>query len=544
MTATTSFGGSFTARLLDYDRRGPQEIRLHERRAVQWTVALDDTGAFLHALPHVKPPKGETPHLSLAPREAKGRGNNVAPLLITDNASYVLGLNSPGGKTANGTKKRAAYLQLLEQAAPLHPDLQAALTGLHDLRAEQLPGVQVGDLITVTVGGRNPHELPQAQQFWITQQRGPEGDPESGPGQTDAVTGQRGPLVQNTPLLKGVPGGKAVLAYQSRNATSFHAYGMTDLGVTASTAEAAARAMTRLAQDARTSHRVMGWDALLLHWLDTDEPDPWLALTDPTQADVQAQLQAQATGTGTETAMVNIAVVRGNGARLMVLHHARVPLRDAARHAQTYLRRTGQLPLWQAERALESTAGRLQKHLVSALHRHALLGEALPVSVQVLILSHWRKNLRLTRAQRALLTLALPEITVTDDLSTLPEALRLPYTLGRYAATAHQVHRRANPGVSLTITDRYLRLLTTQPARAYGQMERTLQAVLRSVKRRQPGLHAHLTATLAEASAPITLPFPAHFTAEQQSALALGYEHETAQQISRAQARKAAQGDQ
>lgn len=524
-----------TARLVEFARRGPPEVRLHERRAVQWTVALDDQGTFLRALPHVKPPRGERPHQVLAPREAKARSMGVAPLLLTDNASYVLGLEKEGARVSNGAAKRAAYLDLLTQAAPLHPDLTAALTGAQALTAAQLPGVLSGDLITFTVGGRNPHDLPCAQRYWITTQRGED----AADTDVDAVTGETGTLVSNFPLLKGVPGGKAVLAYQSRNASSFQAYGLTTLGVTAQTAEAAAAAVTRLAQNPSTAHRVMGWDALLLHWLDHDAPDPWLALSDPTQEDVQRQLQAQAQGTGDETALVNLAVVRGNGARLVVLDHAQLPLRDAARHAATYLRRTDNLPLWQAEKALENTGKVIQTHLLPALHRHALLGEPLPRSVQLLMLTHWRKALRLTRAQRALLTLTLPEVDVQDP-ATIPEPLRLPYALGRYAATAHQVHRRANPGVSMTVTDHNLRLLTTNPSRAYGQMERTLQAVLRSVRRTRPHVHTHLSTALAEASATLTLPMPVTFTPEQQTALALGFEHETARQIQDAQARKAA----
>ncbi|MDR6219955.1 hypothetical protein J2Y00_003566 [Deinococcus soli (ex Cha et al. 2016)] len=529
-----TFGASLASRLVAFDRRGPQDVRLHERRAVQWTVVLDNDGTIIRVLPHPKPPKGELPHLVLAPREAKARGNTVAPLLLTDNATYVLGLNKEGARKVNGAEKRAAYLTLLEQAASRHPDLAAALTGVQALTSDHIPGVQSSDLITFTIGGRNPHEHSEAQHAWITQQRGQDDLGNA----TDAVTGEASTLIANFPLLKGVPGGQHSLAFQSRNAKTFQRYGLSTLGVGASTAEATARAMTALASDPRTAHRVMGWDAILLHWLDHDAPDPWLALSDPTQEDVRAQLQAQAAGTGDETATVNLAVVRGNGARLVVLDHAQMPLRDAARHAQTYLRRTDQLPLWQAERALENTGGRVQTHLLPALHRHALLGDPLPGSVQRLLLTHWRKNLRLTRAQRALLALTLPEITV-QDVSTIPEPLRLPYAMGRYAATAHQVHRRANPGVSMTITDRYLRLLTTSPARAYGQMERTLQAVLRGVRRSKPHLHTHLSAALAQASTDLTLPLPTTFTPEQQSALALGYEHETARQIAEAQARKA-----
>lgn len=530
-----SFTPSLTARLVAYDRQGPQDVRLHERRAVQWTVALDEQGQILHVLPHPKPPKGELPHLVLAPREAKARSSAVMPLLLTDNAGYVLGLNDPKGRKQNGAEKRAAYLDLLVRAAALQPDLTAALHGARALTPADLPSALPGDLITFTVGGRNPHERPEVQQFWVTNQRG-----EEGAGDTqDAVTGDIGALVENVPLLKGVPGGKAVLALQSKNASAFAAYGLSTLGMGASTAEAAARSVTRLATDPKTAYRQAGWDALLLHWLDGEAPDPWLALQDPTPEDVQRQLQAQAEGTGDGAALVNLAVVRGNGARLVVLEHAQLPLRDAARHAQTYLRRTGGLPLWQAERTLENTGGRLQAHLLPALHRHALLGEALPAAVQRLILTHWRKALRLTRAQRAVLALTLPEVSL-QDVTTLPEHLRLPYALGRYAATAHSVHRRANPGVALTVTDRYLRLLTTHPSRAYGQMERTLQAVLRGFRRRNAQVESYLAAALAEASTDITLPIPTTFTAEQQSALALGYEHQTARQIEEAQARKAA----
>lgn len=532
-----SFAPSLTARLVRYGQRGAQEARLHERRTVQWTVAVDPQGRVLHVLPHPRVPKGETPHQVLAPREAKARSLGIAPLLLTDNAGYVLGLNREGARTLNGEEKRAAYLDLLARAAPLHPDLQAALIAARALTPADLPDAQSGDLITFTVDGRNPHEHPVVQDFWIELQTGsPGGD--AGEAE-DAVTGQRGPLVRNSPLLKGVPGGKAMLTYQSKNASAFTAYGLTDLGVTGATLEAAARAVTQLALDPATSYTRPGWDFRVLHWLDSPAPDPWFALLDPTNEDIQRQLQAQERGTGEEGVMVNLALVRGNGARLVVLDHAQLPLHQAARHARAYLTRSGSLPLWRAENALTNTAGRVVTHLLPALHRHALLGTPLPGTVRQLILTHWRQQLRLTRDQRALLTLTLPEVTLQDP-DTLPDHLRVPYALGRYAATAHHVHRRAHPQVARTVTDRYLRLLSSQPARAFGQMERTLLAVLRSYRRQRPAAEHHLSAQLAASAQSITLPLPATLTAEQQSALALGYEHERARQFQEAQARRQA----
>ena len=86
-----------------------------------------------------------------------------------------------------------------------------------------------------------------------------------------------------------------------------------------------------------------------------------------------------------------------------------------------------------------------------------------------------------------------------DTLTPSPDPdLHQAYLLGVYAAQAHATHRRLNPGVGVTVTDRYLRLLAAQPDRAFALMQQHLQAVMKSARGQQRWLADHLAAELAQ----------------------------------------------
>lgn len=537
-----SFTAGFTQRLLAGASQdsAPALPRLHEYRVVQWTVDVTSDGCVQQILPHPKAPKGEQPHLVLAAREAKARTNTSRPLLITDNAQYVLGLAKPGGKTDKATEKRRDYLQLLGRAADLHPDLQAIARAAATLTPTSFPTlfpVDSSQLITFTVEGRNPHLLPESQAFWVTHEAGA-ATAEALQTQ-DAVTGQVAALVTNSPLLKGVPGGKAVLTYQSRNADTFIRYGLETLGVGAQTMEAAARQITRLATDIHHAYQPKGCNFILVHWLDGAAPDPWTALMTPTSADAQALLQAEVQEVpGAATAILHLALLKGQGARLMVLEHQTLTLHLAAHHARHYLQRTGGLPLWRAYQALTRADDRPDQRLIQALSLHALSGQVLPPTFLLFLVNTWTRRLAFSRDHLALLTLALPEILVND--STVPAELRTAYALGRYAATAHFAHQRLNPGVSLTVTDRFLRLLSQRPVQAYPLMHEVLEKLLQGARRRKPGMARMIDMQLSRASQDLSLPLPNLLTPEQRAALILGYEQTKATLYAEAQARRAA----
>ena len=156
---------SFYQALLAHDARTRDVPELHERRALRWTVSLDEQGRLLHVIPHAHA-KGDTPYRAVAPREAKARSSGVAPLLLSDNASYVLGLDTAGGKTRKGAFKRAAYLALLHKAAQL-PHMETLIRAATQLKAADFPDdLQSGDLIGFQVAGHNPHSWPEYQRWW------------------------------------------------------------------------------------------------------------------------------------------------------------------------------------------------------------------------------------------------------------------------------------------------------------------------------------------------------------------------------------------
>lgn len=526
---------SFTRRLVDSAER---RVRLHARRAPQWTVQVDAAGQILSVMPHPKPARGQAPYTVLAPREAKSRTNTTAPLLITDNAEYALGIPRTPQGADRARHRHAAYLALLEAHAA-HPVIQAVLRAAQTLPPGQRAEMDALDLVTYRVDGLHPHDLPDLQAAWITHAR-PPGDAGTG---MDASTGAVGPLAEHGPPLTGVPGGLINTVLQSTfQDTNVH-YGLRTLGVTQETAETAAATLARLVRSPVTSHLLPGQTVKILHWISGPEAelDPWTALAQPGPEEVHAVLTAQADALPERGSTdVNVAVVTASSSRVRVLSYATLPLSDAARHVRAFLRRTGRRPLSELEAALSSGDPPPRADILSGLHLHALLGQPLPPAVQATLTQRWRRTLHLTPAQTALLTLTFPEHLLPQEapmpgpdalpLTSVPDPdLRQAYLLGVYAAQAHATHRRLNPGVGVTVTDRYLRLLAAQPDRAFALMQQHLQAVLKSARGQQRWLADHLAAELAQVLTDLSVPLPARLTIPQQAALALGHQHRAAQ---------------
>lgn len=487
-----------------------QEVRFHGKRRVNFTVELDQAGNVLRIVPH------EKGYEVFGATEAKARSSGIFPLLITDNAGYVLGTEKEGSKAKNAAQKRQAYLKLLQEGVKAGlPGLDAIFKAAGELRPEQFPGADASSVLTFRVDGQNPHKSPEVQAFWIQTLSG--GETEG----TCSVTGQMMPLATNSAGVRGVRGGMMSLASQSTHQESMRPYGLRTLGMGKETLELADRALSELARGETTAYH-LGAQGTFLHWLSEQAPDPWEILTAPDQAEVHERLSAGESASHAD-AVIHIALVRGSSKRLQVLMHATLPLSEAEAHAQQFRRRfSGEM--WQAERALRLTSDpkeQVPPHLRLSLYEHALSGRPLPSAVMQRLVSQWRKKAALTRAQRELLALHFPEDAMNDP-NLLPPPLAQAYFLGKYAATVHQLHMQVNPRVGQSAAERHLRLLTTMPDRGFVLMQRDIGNVLKGVKSR-PGLHYRLQERLGLATAPLTLPLPERLDTQQQAALSLGY---------------------
>jgi len=541
----TQFTPPIASRFRAVALRDTAAVRLHERRIPQWTVNLNADGAVQSMVPHGKAAKGETPYMALAPREAKARTIAPFPLLITDNAGYVLGVGKDGASDPKAGIKRGLYLAFLERAAHL-PDVQAVLTATRTLTPADFPApVDSTHLITFRVDGRNPHEHPDVQAFWIEHVGGAEAGAHGG--DTDALTGERATLTRNGPLIKNVPGGEATVLYQSRNAPAFVNYGLETLGVAQTTLEEVSRGVWLLASDPLTSHAGQGWDFKMLHWLDgaPASADPWLDMQATTQEYVAASMLGETGERQDDDAVtVNLALVRGSVKRLVVLEHRQSSLRQARAAVDRFRRIGGNLPVWQLALTLRNSAGKENPRHVQALYTTALLGGRLPRDIAAPIMHRWLHQHTLSRADAGMLRLSLnfpggqePDM---QDAQTLPPHLRNAYLLGQYAAHAHFTHRRVSPTISQTVTDRYLRLLASQPASTYGQISQQLNVLIRSYVRSRPQLEPSMRAKLNATSEQLTLPLEPRFTLEQRTALALGYDQTLQQTYNEMQASREA----
>jgi len=525
------FAESLTARFAAVAQRDPQSVRLHEQRAPRWTVVVTPEGAVAHVLPHPKPKAGEKPYTTLAPREAKSRAGGIQPLLVTDNAQYVLGLAPTPERQEGAGRKHAAYLALLEQAASIAPELGAIAQAASTLTLEHFPAVpKAEDLITFHVGSRNPHLDPRVQDFWIAQQSGgpqEEGGDTSFPAR-DSVTGAPAELATNGPPIGRLPGGQQSMIYQSKNAPAFSSYGDQTLGVSAATLQQASQGVRLLLANPQTSYTPRECGFTLLHWLsDPEAADPWLDLNAPTPEYVHGVLTAERPGQGSadENVQVNLVVIGESGSRLMVKDHQQTSLAQAQQHVQAFRRRTGGLSIEALARTLRTSGDRPVPRLVEALYQHALMGKPLPRGILSPVMARWLSARRLSSAESALVQVALQEELNLQHFDTLPEPLKNPYALGHYVALAGHTHRRIKPDVGVTVVDRLFRLFAIQPVRAYAQMSRALQPLLSSHRRKRPYEADRLSVSLAAATERLTLPLPTVFTLEQQAAFALGYDH-------------------
>ena len=529
MNSSGQFNASAFAALaaLGSDNEGP---RLHAQRAVRFTVELSPEGEVLRVVTHPKPTPDNPPYLALCPREAKARSGGIVPLLLTDNAMYVLGLNKPGGKKANGLQKREAYLALLQQGQHL-PILQAALHGAQQLTPDLFPDVTAEDLITFRVGGVNPHEQTDVQALWVSLAL-PQ-DRESG---QCSVTGTQATLARNSPLVTGIPGGKANLTIQSKNASAFVAYGLDDLGMSQETIEAVQRALNSLSRDPLHAWRIKGLDFITLHFVEGPGLDPWGSLTEPTNAEISAALNAQ-TISESDTRL-HLIKLQGSAARLMLLDYRVLSLTEASCHTATYLRRTEGLELWKAESVMQDAGG---KPIASLIHQlHALIFTAAPPSREWTrhLLSRFNQNLSLNRTETQLFKLIFSEATMQDP-QHLPDDQYQAYQLGQFLATCDDLHSQANPTAQQHVGDRYLRSFPSATERGFASVSELLTSVISGLKPRKPGLALHLTRRLSAATSELKLPLPKRLNMDQHAAFILGYLQEKDRQFTEMIERKA-----
>lgn len=556
-------------RLKEYaDERMTLPPALYSEAPVRYIVELDGNGRLLSTEPvdtaDPSSPATRKGRRFLVPQVQ--RSSAVKPLLLADNAEYVLGLGPEAAKPERVRARHAAFMEVLHRCAvaTCEPVVETIERFLADEPLAQLrlpDDYDRGATMTLRVDGRFAFDLPAVQAFWAQ-----EHDPGARDGAARVmqclVCGRERPALERlTGKLKGVPGGHTTgTALISANEEAFTSYGLAASYVAPTCAECGDQ-FTKAANELlakRESHIRIGDAAALVFWTRREmrDFDLFTALTEPDPEQIRALVDALRRGTRVpevdDTAFY-ATVLSGSGGRAVV--------RDWIDTTVGAVKRSlGQWFAWQAicggygeaPRALRlyalaaATVRDANRDLAPptprALLHAALTGTPVPVGLLYQAVRRNRAEQAVTRPRAALIKLVLRSHAPDEEDTMVQLNADHPspaYQCGRLLAVLEEAQRRAiGPGLSATIVDRFYGTASTAPLSVFSRLLRGARPHLAKLNRDTRPVGQALERRMEDITGRIAQ-FPSTLTLNEQGLFALGYYHQRAHD--RAQAREAAE---
>ena len=492
------------------------------------------------------------------------RTSGIAPNFLWDKTAYALGVTASSGKRT--ADEHAAFVARHEEwlAGTDDEGLVALLAFLRSWSPERFAApewpVDANDgnvcfcLESQRRAGVRLHDRPATRAAWLRL-----GAQDAAHDVVCLVTGEKGPLAQLHPSIKGVWGGQtAGGSIVSFNQEAFTSYGH-EQGANAPVSEAAAVAYTgALNRFLRTGskHRVQIGDASTVFWAEAEN-----ASVAETATGVFGQAFGNTVDSEIEAARVGAvldAIRRGRplaeaapdlaeGVRFYVLglapNAARISIRfwledDFAVLMRHYGRfaedirlepapRDGFTPLWRYlnELAPQGKRENVPPNLAGEVMRAILTGQRYPQSLLAATLMRIRADRRVG-ALRAGLVKAL----LTRNCSGRPPVARdvdnpsEAYQLGRLFAVMEAAQYAALRRVNAPIGDRYYAAASSTPARVFAALMRGLKIHISDARKRGRG--GWIEPRVAEILNRLPPDLPKTLRLEDQGRFALGYYHE------------------
>lgn len=119
----------------------------------------------------------------------------------------------------------------------------------------------------------------------------------------------------------------------------------------------------------------------------------------------------------------------------------------------------------------------------------------------------------------------IPEEVLQVSLN--PDAVNVPYTLGRLFAVLESIQSAANPGINATIKDKYFNSAAATPAVIFPILVNLAQKHLKKLRGSNPGLCVYYDKQLSQLCAGLGTDYPSRLNLPQQGSFQLGYYHQT-----------------
>jgi len=539
----------------DYADRLAQPPPGYKPTPIRYFIELDGEGRLVSRRPiDTADPKAKRGQIRPAPLVA--RTSSVKPLLLADNAEYILGLARGASKPTRVAECHRASLALLDRcaAATAEPALRAVRTFLakEPLGQLELPeDFDPAGTMTFRVDGGCPIDLPSVQAFWAA-----ENDPagRDAPVMECLVCGQRRPVLERLQgTIKPVPGGQTSgTSIISANAQAFESYGL-EASLIAPTCASCAERFTNAANDLLRdpSRRLVIPDvAAFMFW--TREEVGFNLLThiqDPKPEEVRDLLASVRTGRqrpDVDDTAFYATVLSGSGARTVVRDWIDTTVGEVKRHLSRWF--TGQeivgafgeefrpLGLYAlAAATVRDPRKDLSAPTIRTLLHAALTGTPVPMGLLAQAVRRNRAEQRVTRQRAALIKLVLRDDAMIQLDRENPDPA---YRCGRLLAVLEEIQQAAIPGANTTIVDRFFGTASSAPASVFGRLLRGAQPHLAKIERDKRGAYVALQQRLEEILGGLS-GFPPTLPLQQQGLFSLGYYHQRA--WDRKQAREASE---
>lgn len=573
-------------RLVEYAERDPDILpSMYQNKPVRYEIRLDADGRQVGPVLDLADPANKATkrgQVRLVPHRKRAAG--IAPILLADNAEYVLGIPRETSRPERVAKQHRAFVEVLRECA--RDTNETAVRAVLRFLTEEGPGrrsdIEISGDLDLTrdfgfvVDGARPVDLPSVRAFWagrFAQGADDGSSPERVPGSTTSkpaktapgpkrlaciVCGNVRPVLERHPLkIKGIPGGQASgTDLISANATPFESYGLTASEIAPTCQECGekyANALNALLASDATRVRV-GNVVAYVFWTASEstfnaaslftEPD-----SDAMTGQVGEMIQAYKTG---RSAALDIdpmpfyaVALSANSSRAVVREWIDRTVGEAKRTLGRYfalqemVERDGTkgraLPVWRlASATVRTRSGDAPSPTVpAALLGLALRGGPLPLDIAFQAIRRCRIEGVVSRERAALIKMVLgsqprttpEEITRMTDLD--PTRTDPAYLCGRLLAVLDAVQYAALRQTNATVVDKFYGTASSAPASVFGTLLGNAQPHLARLRKERPGVYRALECRMEEVLDQLHV-FPKTLTLPDQGLFALGYYHQRA----------------
>jgi len=546
-------------RLCEFSQRNLGHLpRMYQELPVKWQIELLANGAF----------DGITPLSEGGPKE-RGRSlavpclvrtSGVRPLLTSDKASYVLGLDA---RTPSQSERFRQFKDLVDECARATHDpavrAVAAFLAIHEQTPVTADGVEPGDNVTFRVADVRPTDLGCVQDFWLHHTASDDIDDRQ-----CSVCGMVGQVTPVSPVvIKGVPGGQTSgTAIISANSDAFESYGAEQALIAPtcrSCGEGYANAINYMIRSEK--HRVYVGPTVFVFWTAGDsEFDVVSFLSQPQPEGVRELIRSYRTGKTQHeldlTAFYALSL-SASGGRVVV----RDWLDTTVPTAQENLARWFELQHICADDGSDGAPygvfplaaslylkpnDQMAANVPRSLVRCALSGGPLPTSLLAQAVARNRAEQSVTRNRAALLkAVMLSQFDKSEDgyMERLETPCKSPgYLCGRLMAELESAQKLAvNPRA--TLVDRFYGAASSAPASVFGYLLRDFQvAHMGKLRKEKHGAYTAIDIRVQDLLQDLQ-EFPKTLSLVEQALFALGYYHQKADNRANMIAAKNAQMD-